>query len=164
MVSFKWFTIAQSVHFYSPISKSKLKTFEHMNAKTSLKCKSGEIITGDINPEIVFRRALVLANSKDDVTIDNILSHPECLLVFFDRWKFLPVRNISAFYDLGHLCLGSHFGTTLSFSRLDGVVFVIPVTYISYCMISIQKLFSDVLWSWLIAKMMSRLTTFCHIL
>jgi hypothetical protein len=25
----------------------------------------------------------------------------ECLLVFFDRWKFLPVRNISAFYDLG---------------------------------------------------------------
>jgi hypothetical protein len=47
-----------------------------MNAKTSLKCKSGEIITGDINPEIVFRRALVLANSRDDVRIDNILSHP----------------------------------------------------------------------------------------
>jgi hypothetical protein len=47
-----------------------------MNAKTSLKCKSGEIITGHINPEIGFRRALVLANSRDDVTIDNILSHP----------------------------------------------------------------------------------------
>ena len=46
-----------------------------MNAKTSLKCKSGEIITGHINPEIVFRRALILANSRDDVTID-ILSHP----------------------------------------------------------------------------------------
>ena len=46
-----------------------------MNAKTSLKCKSGEIITGHINPEIVFRRALVLANSRDDVTIVNILSH-----------------------------------------------------------------------------------------
>jgi hypothetical protein len=28
------------------------------------------------NPEIVFRRALVLANNRDDVTIDNILSHP----------------------------------------------------------------------------------------
>jgi hypothetical protein len=55
------------VRFYFPISKSKLKTFEHMNAKTSLKCKSGEI---------VFRRALILANSRDDVTIDNILSHP----------------------------------------------------------------------------------------
>jgi hypothetical protein len=69
-------SVGQSVSFYSPISKSKLKTFEHMNAKTSLKCKSGEIITGHINPEIVFRRALVLANSRDDVTIDNILSHP----------------------------------------------------------------------------------------
>jgi molybdopterin-binding protein len=56
IVSFRWFT--------------------HMNAKTYLKCKSGEIITGHINPEIVFRRALVLANSRDDVTIDNILSHP----------------------------------------------------------------------------------------
>jgi hypothetical protein len=44
--------------------------------KTSLKCKSGEIITRHINPEIGFRRALVLANSRDDVTIDNILSHP----------------------------------------------------------------------------------------
>jgi hypothetical protein len=34
------------------------------------------ISKGHINPEIVFRRALVLANSRDDVTIDNILSHP----------------------------------------------------------------------------------------
>ena len=69
-------SVGQSVNFYSPISKSKLKTFEDMNAKTSLKCKSGEIITGHINPEIGFRCALVLANSRDDVTIDNILSHP----------------------------------------------------------------------------------------
>ena len=66
-------SVGQSVSFYSPISKSKLITFEHMNVKTSLKCKSGEIIIGHINPEIVFRRALVLANSRDDVTIDNIL-------------------------------------------------------------------------------------------
>jgi hypothetical protein len=68
-------SVGQSVSFYSPISKSKLKTFEHMNAKTSLKCKSGEVITGHINPEIVYRRALVFANNRDDVTIDNILSH-----------------------------------------------------------------------------------------
>ena len=47
-----------------------------MHAKTSLKYKSSEIITGHINPEIVFRRAPVLANSRDDVTIDNILSLP----------------------------------------------------------------------------------------
>jgi hypothetical protein len=39
-----------------------------MNASASLKCKSDEIITGHINPEIVFGRALVLANSRDDVT------------------------------------------------------------------------------------------------
>jgi hypothetical protein len=50
-------------------SRARLKT---ISAKTSLKCKSGEIITGHINPEIVFRRALLLANSRDDVTIDNI--------------------------------------------------------------------------------------------
>ncbi|CAC5409086.1 unnamed protein product [Mytilus coruscus] len=70
------FLLDQSGSFYSPITKSKLKTFEHMNAKTTLKCKSGEIITGHINPEIVFRRALVLANSRDDVTIESILSLP----------------------------------------------------------------------------------------
>ncbi|CAC5400233.1 unnamed protein product [Mytilus coruscus] len=69
-------SLDQSGSFYSPITKSKLKTFEHMNAKTTLKCKSGEIITGHINPEIVFRRALVLANSRDDVTIESILSLP----------------------------------------------------------------------------------------
>jgi hypothetical protein len=71
-------SVGQCVHFYSPISKSKLKTFEHMNANTSLNGKSGEIITGHINPEIVFRRALVLANSRDDVTIDNILCYCMC--------------------------------------------------------------------------------------
>ena len=48
-------SVGQFVSFYSPNSKSKLKTFEHMNAKTYLKCKSGEIITGHINPEIVFK-------------------------------------------------------------------------------------------------------------
>jgi hypothetical protein len=37
-------SVGQSVSFYSPISKSKLKTFEHMNAKTSLNGKSGEIM------------------------------------------------------------------------------------------------------------------------
>jgi hypothetical protein len=71
-----------------------------MNAKTSLKCKSGEIITGHINPEIVFRRALVLANSRDDVTIDNILcnertgetSFSNCF-TRFDLQEFLVVPS-----------------------------------------------------------------------
>ena len=47
-----------------------------LNVLSLWKCKSGEIITGHINPKIVFRRALVLANSRDAVMIDNILSHP----------------------------------------------------------------------------------------
>jgi hypothetical protein len=46
-----------------------------MNAKTSLKCKSGEIITGHINPEIVFRRALVLANSRLHFSCEVLLVH-----------------------------------------------------------------------------------------
>ena len=29
-----------------------------------------------INPELVFRRALVLANSRDDVTVEKVLSFP----------------------------------------------------------------------------------------
>ena len=70
------FSVDQSGSFYNPIPKSKLKTFEHMISKTNLKCKSGEIISGHINQEIVFRRALVLANCRDDVTIENVLSHP----------------------------------------------------------------------------------------
>jgi hypothetical protein len=55
------FSVDQSGSFYNPIPKSKLKTFEHMTSKTNLKCKSGEIISGHINPELAFRRALVLA-------------------------------------------------------------------------------------------------------
>ena len=70
------FSVDQSGSFYNPIPKSKLKTFEHMTSKTNLKCKSEEIISGHINPELVFRRALVLANCRDDVTIENVLSHP----------------------------------------------------------------------------------------
>jgi hypothetical protein len=42
-------------------------------AESKESCSS---LAGHINPEIVFRRALVLANSRDDVTIYNILSHP----------------------------------------------------------------------------------------
>jgi hypothetical protein len=56
--------------------------------------KSGEIITSHINPEIVFKRALVLANSRDDVTIDNILSHPV--------WPILVCSNVFNFdFEIG---------------------------------------------------------------
>ncbi|CAC5422190.1 unnamed protein product [Mytilus coruscus] len=69
-------SIGQSGNFYRPTIKSKLKTFTQTNAKRTLKCKSGQTITGHINPEIVFRCALALANSRYDVTIDSIFLLP----------------------------------------------------------------------------------------
>ena len=38
--------------------------------------KSGEVVEVHINPELVFRRALVLANSRDDVIVEKVLSFP----------------------------------------------------------------------------------------
>ena len=52
-----------SVSFYNPIPKSKLKSFEDMTKKSKLKCRSGDTLNVHINPELIFRRALVLANS-----------------------------------------------------------------------------------------------------
>jgi hypothetical protein len=48
-------------------SRSKLKTFEDLTKKTKLKCRSGDVVEAHINPELVFRRALVLASSREDV-------------------------------------------------------------------------------------------------
>ena len=62
--------------FYNPIRRSKLKSFEDMTRKTKLKCHSGDIVNVHINPELVFRRALALANCRDDVTVDKVLSYP----------------------------------------------------------------------------------------
>ena len=66
----------QSRSFYNPIRKSKLKSFEDMTRKTKLKCRSGDIVNVHINPELVFRHALVLANCRDDVAVDKVLSYP----------------------------------------------------------------------------------------
>ena len=52
----------QSRSFYNPITRSKLKSFEDMTKKTKLKCCSGDTVTVHINPELVFRQVLVLAN------------------------------------------------------------------------------------------------------
>ena len=48
-------------NFFGSISRSKLKTFEDLTKKTKLKCRSGDVVEAHINPELVFRRALVLA-------------------------------------------------------------------------------------------------------
>ncbi|CAC5405606.1 unnamed protein product [Mytilus coruscus] len=55
--------------FYSPISKSSLKTFDDMTKPCNLKCRSGDIVKTHINPVLVFRRALALANVRDEVTV-----------------------------------------------------------------------------------------------
>ena len=66
----------QSRSFNNPIRRSKLKSFEDMTRKTKLKCRSGNIVNVHINPELVFRRALALANCRNDVTVDKVLSYP----------------------------------------------------------------------------------------
>lgn len=69
----------QSRSFYDMISQSKIKTFEDMTKKTKLKCRSRETLNvHHINPELVFRRALVLANSRDDVTVEKVLFYSNC--------------------------------------------------------------------------------------
>jgi hypothetical protein len=70
------FSEGQCRDFYGPITRSKLKTFEDLTKKPRLKCRSGEKDEIHSNPELVFRRALVLANSRDDVTVEKVLSFP----------------------------------------------------------------------------------------
>ena len=67
----------QNGNFFGSISRSKLKTFEDLTKKTKLKCRSGDVVEAHINPELVFRRALVLTSSREDVTVDKV--------VFFNR-------------------------------------------------------------------------------
>ena len=61
--------------FYNPIQRS-VKTFEDMQAKMKLKCRSGELIKGHIHPELVFRRALTLTKFREDVSVERVLSYP----------------------------------------------------------------------------------------
>ena len=47
-----------------------------MTQKTKLKCRSGDTVTVHMNRELVFRRELVLANCREDVTVEQVLSFP----------------------------------------------------------------------------------------
>lgn len=53
-----------------------MKTFEDLTKRCNLKCRSGEIIKAHINPDIVFRRALALANVREEVTVEKVLACP----------------------------------------------------------------------------------------
>jgi hypothetical protein len=106
-----------------------------MNAKTSLKCKSGEIITGHINPEIV-----KVVSDQEVFDCPDLHSTQEeantrmILQALHVDKRLKELGKQGRLNDLEHLCMGSHFGTTLSFSRLYGIFYVIPVKYICYCM------------------------------
>ena len=69
-------TEGNNADLYSPKSRSKLKTFTDLIKTSKLKCGSGEILNVHISPELVFRRALVLAGCPEDATIEKILSFP----------------------------------------------------------------------------------------
>ena len=60
---------------YDPISKSGLKTFTEMNKKTKLKA-GGKTLHINISPELVFRRALAVANQREEITAKTLMSHP----------------------------------------------------------------------------------------
>ena len=53
-----------------------MKTFTDLIKTSKLICGSGEILNVHISPELVFRRALVLAGCREDVIIEKILSFP----------------------------------------------------------------------------------------
>jgi hypothetical protein len=42
-----------------------------MHQKTNIKCRSGDVVRSNINPELFFRRALSLTLCRDDVTVEN---------------------------------------------------------------------------------------------
>ena len=79
MFSGKWHSLVtqfKTSSIYNHIARSKLKSFEDMTQKTKLKCRSGVTVTVHVNPELVFRRALVLTNCREDVTVEKVLSFP----------------------------------------------------------------------------------------
>jgi hypothetical protein len=63
-------------YFYSPISRSSLKTFEDMTKQSNLKCRTGDVVKAHIHPELVFRRALALANVREEVSVEKVLAYP----------------------------------------------------------------------------------------
>ena len=63
-------------NFYSPISRLKLKTFQSMTIPTKLSTRSEGIKPANVSPETIFRRGLALAEFREDVTVEALMSHP----------------------------------------------------------------------------------------
>ena len=63
-------------NFYSPITRSCVKTFAEMTKKTKIKSGGQGTMQVSISPELIFRRALILVQSRDDITVETIMSRP----------------------------------------------------------------------------------------
>ena len=73
------FSEAKRQSLYGSVSKLGVKTFGDMAEETKIKVH-GQIKRGIISSETVFRRALTLANCRQDVTLETVLTHPVCPL------------------------------------------------------------------------------------
>ncbi|CAG2199905.1 unnamed protein product [Mytilus edulis] len=62
--------------FYGPMLRSPLNTFDDTTKTSKLKCKSGDFAKAHIKPVKLVRRALVLANVRENVTVVRILAYP----------------------------------------------------------------------------------------
>ena len=70
--TFSW---SKRERLYSPVSRSGVKTFGGMAKETKIKVQ-GQIKRGIISSEVVFRRALILANCRQNITLETVLNHP----------------------------------------------------------------------------------------
>ena len=70
------FSESRRESLYSPVSRSEIKTFGDMTKETKIKVQ-GQLNCWNISSEVVFRRAFTLANCRQDVTLETVLSHPE---------------------------------------------------------------------------------------
>ena len=41
-----------------------------------LKCRTGDVVKAHIHPELVFRRALALANVREEISVEKVLAYP----------------------------------------------------------------------------------------
>jgi hypothetical protein len=47
-----------------------------MTKQSNLKCRTGDVVKAHIHPELVFRRALALANVREEVSVEKVLAYP----------------------------------------------------------------------------------------
>ena len=64
-----------SKSLFAAIKKSKLQTFSALTKNVKLMC-NGKIVKANMNPEIVFRRALTISQTRGGMNMDVLMSKP----------------------------------------------------------------------------------------